>query len=67
MKFSMDKWSLKGKTPRPEQEKIIRQRLFDISLRFVLKDAVYYYEHYKINIEDAFQSCSEARYRRSPG
>ena len=44
----------------PEQEKIIRQRLFDISLRFVLIDAVYYYEHYKINIEDAFQSCSEA-------
>ena len=27
MKFSMDKWSLKGKTPRPEQEKIIDEIL----------------------------------------
>ena len=44
----------------PEQIELVRQRLFDISLRFILKDAVYYYERFKIDIQDVFQCCAEA-------
>lgn len=35
-----------------------KQRLFDMNLRMVVKNALYYYNKYGIDIEDAFQEAS---------
>lgn len=35
-----------------------RQRLFDMNVRMVVKNALYYYKKYGVDIEDAFQEAS---------